>query len=72
MQNPILSIEDIADRFSISRTTLWHWRRRGHLPKPTFQMGRRPYWDAAELTEFLKNTANTDAPLNTGSSAQDQ
>ena len=72
MQNPILSIEDIADRFSISRTTLWHWRRRGHLPKPTFQMGRRPYWDAAELTEFLKATASTGDTLNSDTLEQDR
>lgn len=50
----VWDIQDIMRHFGKSHTTVWHWRKKGYLPKPTYQMGQRPYWDAIELVEFLK------------------
>lgn len=55
MAKVVLNSADIAEKFGISRTTLWKWRRRGYLPKPTYLMGSRPYWDAADLEAYLRD-----------------
>ena len=54
MKKTVLSTNDIANQFGISRVTLWKWRQKGYIPKPTYQMGQRPYWDAEELRIYLE------------------
>jgi predicted DNA-binding transcriptional regulator AlpA len=56
MNSEILSSSDILKKFRISPTTLWRWRQKGFIPKPDYQIGARPYWDAEELKEHLKQT----------------
>ena len=60
VDKPVWDIRDIMRHFGKSHTTVWHWRKKGYLPKPTYQMGQRPYWDAAELVEFLRGRAGLD------------
>lgn len=34
MQQTYIRDTDLADRYSVSRTTIWRWARDGVLPKP--------------------------------------
>ncbi len=60
VEKAVLGIKDIMEYFDVSDTTVWHWRKKGYLPKATYQMGQRPYWDSKELTEFLKERNHHD------------
>ena len=68
----VWDIQDIMRHFGKSHTTVWHWRKKGYLPKPTYQMGQRPYWDAIELVEFLKSRVAAECGCRASSSAQDK
>ena len=68
----VWDIQDIMRHFGKSHTTVWHWRKKGYLPKPTYQMGQRPYWDAEELVGFLKAGANAEDQSHPASLGQDQ
>ena len=68
----VWDIQDIMRHFGKSHTTVWHWRKKGYLPKPTYQMGQRPYWDAIELVEFLKGRVAAECGPRASSSAYDK
>ncbi len=68
----VWDIQDIMRHFGKSHTTVWHWRKKGYLPKPTYQMGQRPYWDAIELVEFLKGRVAAECAPRASSSAYDK
>ena len=68
----VWDIQDIMRHFGKSHTTVWHWRKKGYLPKPTYQMGQRPYWDAIELVEFLKGRVAAECTPRASSSAYDK
>ena len=68
----VWDIQDIMRHFGKSHTTVWHWRKKGYLTKPTCQMGQRPYWDAIELVEFLKGRVAAEYGPRASSSAYDK
>ena len=55
VEKGVWDLQDIMKYFGKSSTTVRHWRKKGYLPKPTYQMGQRPYWDPEEVVEFLKS-----------------
>ena len=68
----VWDIQDIMRHFGKSHTTVWHWRKKGYLPKSTYQMGQRPYWDAIDLVEFLKGRVAAECGPRASSSAYDK
>jgi len=44
----LVSLDDVSDRYRVTKMTLLRWRRRGILPEP-IKMGRQRYWRKADL-----------------------
>ena len=49
---PVLWLKDLAERWSVSEVTLWRWRRKGTIPQPTIQIGRRAGWSVNVIEGF--------------------
>ena len=56
--SPNLNINSVATEFSVSRATVWRWRRDGKLPEPDFVIGEHPYWNRDSLYQRLRAQAN--------------
>ena len=50
---PNLSINSLAEEFSVTRATIWRWRKDGKIPKPDFFIGDHPYWIRDSLYKKL-------------------
>jgi predicted DNA-binding transcriptional regulator AlpA len=50
----------VRERFGVSRSTLWRWRKTGTGPK-CYQLGPRLMYDPADLTAWLESQ-RADAP----------
>ena len=63
-----LNINSVATEFSVSRATVWRWRRDGKLPEPDFVIGDHPYWNRDSLYQRLRAQAYgvSDDNLRTG------
>ena len=55
---PNLSINALAVELSVTRATIWRWRRDGKLPQPDFVIGDHPYWNRDSLYQQLRAQAN--------------
>jgi len=44
-----LSPKDLAERYSVSRRTVWRWVSEGHLPKPEELPGNIRRWRLADI-----------------------
>jgi DNA-binding transcriptional MerR regulator len=44
----LVSLDEVSDRYRVTKMTLLRWRKRGLLPEP-IKMGRQRYWRAADL-----------------------
>jgi hypothetical protein len=53
-----LNINSVAIEFSVSRATVWRWRRDGKLPEPDFVIGEHPYWNRDSLYQRLRAQAS--------------
>jgi predicted DNA-binding transcriptional regulator AlpA len=48
----MLTVQDVARRFTVTPRTVWLWVQRGDFPKPRSAgpwRGRAPRWDAEEV-----------------------
>ena len=50
---PNLSINALAEEFSVTRATIWRWREGGKIPEPDFVIGDHPYWIRDSLYKKL-------------------
>ena len=62
VEKGVWDLQDIMKYFGKSSTTVWHWRKKGYLPKPTFQMGQGPYWNSVEVIEFIRKGNQSTLP----------
>ena len=44
----LVSLDEVSDRYRVTKMTLLRWRKRGLLPEP-IKMGRQRFWRAADL-----------------------
>jgi prophage regulatory protein len=51
--NPYLMDKQVAERFSVSRTTIWRWIRTSNFPKPV-KLGGSTRWRLADLEAWEK------------------
>lgn len=51
----ILGVDEVCEKFGVSRTTIYEWRRTGKVP--SHQRGRRVYFKESELLNFRLNDA---------------
>lgn len=41
----LLRLKDIANYFSVNRTTIYRWVQEKKIPPPDKQIGRIPFWE---------------------------
>lgn len=44
-----LSVEQVSDRYNVSKDTIWRWRREGDFPKPIKLGGKTSRWRLSEI-----------------------
>ena len=54
----LLSVSEAADRLKISASTLRWLRQEGRFPR-AIKVGRRLFWDEADLTAWLEQQKET-------------
>ncbi|MVO18578.1 helix-turn-helix transcriptional regulator [Parasedimentitalea huanghaiensis] len=47
-----LSVDQVAARFSVSKDSIWRWRRDGEFPAPVKLGGRTTRWRLSEIEEW--------------------
>ena len=47
--NLYLSVDQVASRFSVSKDSIWRWRRDGEFPTPVKLGGRTTRWRLADI-----------------------
>lgn len=52
METKFVSDQQIADRYGVSRATVWRWAARGILPKPKSITPGTTRWRLDEVEEF--------------------
>lgn len=55
----LLSVQDIASKYNISRYNVWNWHRRNSAfpqPQQYVNNGRTPLFCESEIEKFLKST----------------
>ncbi|MDP6537624.1 MAG: AlpA family phage regulatory protein [Gammaproteobacteria bacterium] len=48
-----MSDRTLADRYEVSRSTIWHWARTGKLPRPVKISSNTTRWDDDQVNEFM-------------------
>lgn len=47
-----LSVEQVAKRFSVSKDTIWRWKRNGEFPAPVKLGGTTTRWRLSDIEEY--------------------
>ena len=47
-----LSVDQIAERFNVSKDTIWRWRRKGEFPAPFKLGGKTTRWRLSDVEEW--------------------
>jgi prophage regulatory protein len=47
-----LSVADLCERFGVSDTTIWRWRKQGTFPEPFILPGGRLRWTGKAIDEW--------------------
>ncbi len=47
-----LSVEQVAQRFNVSKDTIWRWKRKSEFPKPVKLGGTTTRWRLADIEEW--------------------
>lgn len=50
--NLYLSVEQVAKRFSVSKDTIWRWKRNGEFPAPVKLGGTTTRWRLSDIEEY--------------------
>lgn len=49
MHTKFISADDLANRYGVSRSTIWRWVRENHLPQPLRLGGKCIRWKEADI-----------------------
>lgn len=52
--NLYLSVDQLANRFGVSKDSIWRWRREGDFPKPVKLGPGTTRWRLADVEDFEK------------------
>ena len=47
-----LKIEQVAERYNVSKDTIWRWRRKGDFPSPMKLSEKTVRWRLSDLEEW--------------------
>lgn len=50
-ESKLLTAEEVANKYNISKTSLWRWAKNGYL-QPT-QLGKKKFYRACDIDELL-------------------
>jgi prophage regulatory protein len=50
--SPFLTVEQVAQRYSVSKDTIWRWRRERDFPRPVKLGGKTTRWRLCDLEEW--------------------
>ena len=60
MNEPFVTIEDVAKHFSVSVSTVRAWVRQGHIPEDTYvKIGNTYRFRLSDVTEALTKTSSS-------------
>jgi len=48
----LLTIENLMERYGVTRVCIWQWRKRGRLPQAIIQAGQSPVWRREDLDRW--------------------
>jgi len=46
-----LSVDQVAQRFNVSKDSIWRWKRNGEFPKP-FKLGGATRWRLSDIEDW--------------------
>lgn len=46
------SVDQLADRFGVSKDSIWRWKRKGQFPMPVKLGGTTTRWRLADIEEW--------------------
>lgn len=49
MSKRYVSVDQLAERYSVAHRTIWRWSKNGTLPEPVRMSGACTRWDLAEV-----------------------
>jgi len=52
--NELWRLHQIIVEFGVTKRTVYNWIKRGQFPKPCKKIGGTPYWDAAQIKDFVQ------------------
>jgi len=52
-QQPMLSLDDLAQLFGIAKRTVHTWRASGDLPKPDLSIGKTVRWRWSTIDQWI-------------------
>lgn len=59
MNTKIITTNEILNRYSIGRQTLWRWRNAGHFPPPASPPLARPFWRLEDVEQWEATNTST-------------
>ena len=51
-ENLYLSVDQVAERFGVSKDTIWRWKRQDEFPRPVKLGGTTTRWRLADIKEW--------------------
>ena len=51
-ENLYLSVDQVAQRFNVSKDTIWRWKRQDEFPRPVKLGGTTTRWRLADIEEW--------------------
>ena len=55
--NLYLSVDQVAQRFGVSKDSIWRWKRRGDFPAPVKLGGTTTRWRLADIEKWESQLA---------------
>ena len=49
--NLYLSVDQVAQRFNVSKDSIWRWKRNGEFPRP-FKLGGSTRWRLSDIEDW--------------------
>lgn len=55
----LVGVTEIAEMLDVHRVTVAKWRQKGILPKPDFELPKRPLWERSTIEEWVRVTGRS-------------